>query len=89
MEPHITRKASATETYPLDRVPGAKPVEVLAVSGGQDANRRLAQLGILAGAKLRVLRSAPMGGPILVEVEGSTVALGRGLARKVSVRILP
>jgi len=36
-----------------------------------------------------VRRAAPLGGALLVEVGGSTVALGRGLARRVRVRLLP
>lgn len=78
----------ATDTYPLDRVRSCARAEVLAVTINHGVNRRLAELGILVGAKLRVLRSAPMGGPILIEVQGSTVALGRALAREVSVRVL-
>ena len=88
METYVRKQASATDTYPLDRVPSCARAEVLAVTNDRDANRRLAQLGILVGAKLHVLRSAPMGGPVLLEVQGSTVALGRGLARGVSVRVL-
>lgn len=83
-----TEQQLAANSYPLDRVPGSAHVEVLAVTSDRGVNRRLAQLGIVVGAALRVLRSAPMGGAILVEVQGSTVALGRGLARRVSVRVL-
>jgi ferrous iron transport protein A len=52
------------------------------------AARQLAQLGVRTGSTLTVHRRAPMGGPILVESAGSTVAIGRGLARKVTVQIL-
>jgi Fe2+ transport system protein FeoA len=82
------RKASSADSYPLDRVPSCTRVEVLAVTGDLAANRRLAQLGLLVGAQMQVLKSAPMGGPVLLEVRGSTVAVGRGLARSVTVRVL-
>jgi Fe2+ transport system protein FeoA len=48
----------------------------------------LAQLGSRAGATLTVRRSAPLGGPIMVESHGSLVAIGRGMARKVHVQTL-
>lgn len=60
--------------------------EVARIAAGQTATRQLAQLGIRAGAALVVRRSAPMGGPVMVEIGGSTLAIGRGLARKVFVR---
>jgi ferrous iron transport protein A len=69
-------------------VPTSQHAEVVTVEGGRGARRHLAQLGIQPGGVLLVVRSAPMGGPILVEVRGSTVAVGRGLACKIRVRLL-
>jgi ferrous iron transport protein A len=90
--PHAGRPSRPqveAELCPLDRVPECRWAEVVEVDGGHGANRRLAHLGILVGAKVHVLRAAPLGGPVLVEVNGGTVAVGRGLARKVSVRMMP
>jgi len=81
---HTKEEASC----PLDRVPATTRAEVLHTPSGHGCERQLAQLGILAGATLRVVRAAPLGGPILVEIQGSTVAIGRGLARRVRVKIL-
>ncbi len=47
---------------------------------------RLSRMGIVPGAEVKVVSKAPVGGPILVEVNGAQVALGRGVARKVVVR---
>ena len=58
------------------------------IVAGRSATQQLAQLGVRAGSTLRVQRSAPMGGPILVDSGGSMVAIGRGMARKVSVQTL-
>ena len=92
-ESHRTGRPSGSQVgadvCQLDRVPECRWAEVVEVEGGHGANRRLAQLGILVGAAVHVLRAAPLGGPVLVEVQGSTVAVGRGLARKVSVRMMP
>lgn len=46
---------------------------------------RLARLGIVPGAEVEVISRAPVGGPVLVQVNGARVALGRGVARKVVV----
>ena len=80
---------SARTACTLDRVPAKERAEVLNVAGEDGIGRRLAQLGIMVGAVLHVQRTAPWGGPILLDVQGGTVAVGRGLARRVSVRVLP
>lgn len=37
------------------------------------------------GDSLQVLRVAPLGGPLLVEVNGREIALGRSVAEKIMV----
>lgn len=76
------------EVISLDKVEAPSTVQVLDTDG-RGVTRQLAQLGIRAGKTVRVRRLAPMGGPILVESGGTTVAVGRGMARKVTVRLMP
>ncbi len=47
---------------------------------------QLARQGVRSGDVLKVINRAPMGGPILVEVKGATIALGRAVARKIVVQ---
>jgi ferrous iron transport protein B len=54
-----------------------------AVSGGQALTSRLAGMGIVPNAKIRVLRSR--GGPIIVEVADTRIALGEGEAARILV----
>ena len=53
-------------------------VRVIKVAGGMGMERRLAQLGFLPGNKVRIIRSAPFHGPLLLDVEGREIVLGRG-----------
>jgi len=48
---------------------------------------KLIQYGLYPGDLLRVLRLAPLGGPILIEVNDREIALGRVLAQKILVEI--
>lgn len=48
---------------------------------------RLNELGLTAGVELRVVQDT--GGPMLVSVRGSRVALGRELAEKLWVEVTP
>jgi ferrous iron transport protein A len=61
-------------------------VEVLELRGGWGIRQRLNQIGIHEGDVLLVKRSAMFGGPIVVEVHGTEMALGRGMARHLTVR---
>ncbi|KKK45545.1 hypothetical protein LCGC14_1114390 [marine sediment metagenome] len=48
--------------------------------------RRLANLGILPGAKIKKKRDAPFRGPLEVMVKGSSLVIGRKLASKITVQ---
>lgn len=60
---------------------------VESVAGGFGLQRRLATLNIRPGKKIRMLTAQPFRGPIVVEVDRTHVAVGRGMARKVLVEV--
>lgn len=72
----------------LDRAPRSEWVEVLDVPRGRRASRHLGQVGICVNERLRVLSTAPWGGPVLVDAGGTTVAIGRSLASRIRVRLM-
>lgn len=57
--------------------------KVLDIQGGWGIRQRINQLGIHVGDRLLVKRSCIMGGPVLIQIHGMDVALGRGMARRV------
>jgi Fe2+ transport system protein FeoA len=77
-----------TAVSSLDRAPRSEWLEVVEVPPGRRASRSLGQVGVSVNGKLRVLSAAPLGGPILVDAGGATVAIGRSLARRITVRLL-
>jgi ferrous iron transport protein A len=52
---------------------------------GRGLIAKLTQIGLHEGDYVRVLRAAPLGGPVLIEVNGREIALGRGVAQKITV----
>jgi ferrous iron transport protein A len=60
-------------------------LKVIALNGGSGLRARLTQYGVFEGDCLRVLRAAPLRGPLLVEVNGREIALGRRVAEKIEV----
>ena len=70
---------------PLSMVSPGEQVQVVSVSAGWGLQRRLADMGLTPGLKVRVVRSHRFGALVL-DVRGSRLALGRGLARKIMVK---
>ena len=60
-------------------------VKVVGFEGGAGMQNRLLQHGLYPGDQARVLRTAPMKGPLLVEISGREIALGRRVAEKILV----
>ena len=67
----------------------AKPGDTVIIEEsnlGRSAEKRLWDLGLLPGTKARVICSHPFKGPILLEVDNTSLAIGRRLAQKIRVR---
>jgi ferrous iron transport protein A len=69
----------------LIQAQSGQTVRIASFNGGIGLEHKLRQLGLVPGDTARVLRFAPLGGPILIEVDGRSIALGRGVAAKVIV----
>jgi Fe2+ transport system protein FeoA len=54
---------------------------VHSISGGHSIERKFQIMGIIPGRALRKITGT--GGPIVAEIAGSKIALGRGLAAKI------
>jgi len=69
----------------LARVPSGERVIVLALRAGWGLQRRLADLGLTPGVEVKVISSG-RSGQIVLDVRGSRLALGHGVAGKILVR---
>lgn len=56
---------------------------VIAIEGGPGFRQQLSLRGLSEGTKLRMLSCSH--GPVLVDIKGYTLALGRGMAQRVVV----
>ncbi len=68
-------EATASEWHQIDRLEGPKT-----------ECRRLMDLGLTPGERVAVVRSTPMGGPIIVVVRGTQLALRRREASWIQVK---
>lgn len=69
---------------PLIDVEEGKITKIISVRAGLQSAKRLSDLGLIPGTKIKVLKKAIFG-PIEIELRGSKLVLGRGLANKIFV----
>lgn len=58
--------------------------QIVEISRGCTANKRLHELGLYKGVNFTVLKNDM--GPVILRIAGNKLALGRGLAEKVLVK---
>ena len=78
---NIKNKASLTE------LKDGQSGMILSVTGGKNLIKRLADLGLTSGTEITILRRTLFSGPVQVEVAGSRLVLGMGLAAKIIVEL--
>ncbi len=69
----------------LEEAVAGRRLRVRGVGGGRQVRSRLAAIGVRPGVVLQVVVKGPLGGPVLVEVDGARLAIGRRMARLVLV----
>lgn len=72
----------------LDQVQEGKKVKVIELKGGRSVRQRLAEMGVYPGDIVRIVRSSVFGGPLLIDIRGNEVAIGRGVAQKIEVEVV-
>jgi len=79
----------------LDHAPGAFPLSMLgpgerarllSVNAGENLTSRLNAMGLTPGIEVTVIQDA--GGPLLLSVRDSRLAVGRGMAQKILVELI-
>jgi Fe2+ transport system protein FeoA len=75
----------------LTKAPRDRPLKILAIEGGEGVRRRLFALGFHKDDLIEVSERGIFRGPFLVKnlTADTSVALGRGVAQKILVEVLP
>ncbi len=70
-------------TVALNEMKKGQSGTVAEIHGGRGMRQRLSALGVRPGDTIRVMRSAPFMGPVLVEIGGTELAIGRDIAQRI------
>lgn len=71
----------------LDGLAHGVAARVVSVGGAGAVARRLMEMGVVPGAPVRVVKSAPLGDPLEIRVRGYHLAIRRSEAQTISVVI--
>jgi len=77
-------QVEVAQLMPLPMVSPGEVVQVADIRGGWGLTRKLADMGLLPGTNIRVVNNQ-MPGPVVIEVKGTRLALGYGMAQKILV----
>ena len=77
------RQVNSGKAIPLSMALADQELRLVEVQAGRNLTRRLAEMGLTPGVTLRVVQKN--GGPLLISVRGSRIAIGRGMAHKLLV----
>ncbi len=69
---------------PLSMASRDKLLEIVSIVGGRNIKQRLSALGLYPGSVIKMVTN-DFGGPLIVEVNNSKIAIGRGMAQKILV----
>ena len=72
---------------PLSEIKKGKQGIVTKLEGGDYFQRKIFSLGIVTGKKIKVISSQPLGGPVVLQIGSSRVAIGKGMAMKILVDV--
>jgi len=71
---------------PLQQMRPGETGKIFDVRGGRGVVRRLTELGLAPGVRVRMVSDSGGFGPVIVQVGEAKIGIGRGMARRVLVR---
>ncbi len=80
-----TSTPTINQTLPLADAPRNTPLKLISIEGGRQLRHRLTEMGLVPGVTLKIVQD--QGGPILVAVHNTRLAIGRGMAQKIQVKL--
>lgn len=84
----IIVETNSINPFSLDRARIGDFVEVSKINASGEIRRRLMDMGVIKGAKIEVLRCAPLGDPIQLKMNGFNLSLRINEAKQIIVNLI-
>jgi ferrous iron transport protein A len=75
---------NSKQSMPLSMVKSGEKVRLVCVNAGQGLKNRLTEMGLVPDVEITVVNNEYFG-PCVIDVMGSKMVLGRGMAHKIMV----
>lgn len=62
---------------------------ILFIHGGKGFRHKLSIMGITEGKTITVITKQPFRGPLTIKINGTHMTIGRGMAQKIMVEVIP
>lgn len=72
---------------PLTQLREGQKARITRLEGGYGFQRNVRTRGIREGKVVEIVTRHPIGGPIVIEIDGRETAIGRGMARRIFVEV--
>ncbi|MBP8932840.1 MAG: ferrous iron transport protein A [Candidatus Atribacteria bacterium] len=82
----ITTKSTDSNATLIDMLPGQTGI-ITEIDQGHGLARKLWAMGIIPGKKVVKVSQIIGGGPIVIRIDAQELALGRGVANRIKVKI--
>jgi Fe2+ transport system protein FeoA len=79
----LAMQKSKPMVFPLAAASQGQRLRLIEIDAGKQLTHRLTELGLTLGVELMIVHDS--GGPLVLSVRGSRVAIGRGMASKMRV----
>jgi ferrous iron transport protein A len=76
------------KSIPLPFLKEKTTAKITAINGGMHVQKRLHSLGIHTGNTIKIKTRQPFRGPLTIEVCGTQMTIGRGMAQKIQVEVI-
>ncbi|MFH0953092.1 MAG: FeoA family protein [Verrucomicrobiota bacterium] len=77
------------DSYTLDMLKIGMSGQLVRLELEPSAGQRLMEMGLTPGTRVGVVRMAPFGDPVELEVRGSRLSIRKSVARRIVVQPLP
>ncbi len=84
--PHNNDEVKVMNTT-LDKVKKGQTGRIIKVSGSGSIHKRILDMGVVKGAKIKIEKVAPLGDPIEIKVKGYSLSLRKEDAKKIEVAL--
>lgn len=74
-----------TTTYTLAKLEIGESAKVTFIDGESNISKRLMEMGIVPGAKVKLIKSAPFGCPLQISIRGYHLAIRRAEAETIGI----